>query len=169
MQFLSPSRRWRALAPAGFALLLAIAAHAQALPGAVELGMTVQQLQQAVPGLRGVAHPAHLAGGLVGSWSGPVTVLAGVALAPTYFFAEGQLRRIESLASSDADAQAYDALLAWGRTAWGPELASAGPEGTYATWSSDLLDAYLQRTEDARRPQLRLVVKLHAGKDAGEL
>jgi hypothetical protein len=167
MQFPSLSRWRRGFALACFSLMVSTA-HAQVLPGAAELGMTVQQLQQAVP-LRAVPHPAHLAGGLAGSWSGPAIVLAGVALTPTFFFAEGQLRRIEYLAFPDADAQGYDALLAWGRAAWGPELASEGPEGTYATWSSDTLDAYLQRTGDAHRPQLRLVVKRHMGKDAGEL
>jgi hypothetical protein len=144
-------------------------AQAQDLPGAVQLGMTPQQLRQVVPDLQPVHRPVRLAGGLVGSWTGPPAALAGVPMAPTYFFADGELRRIEYLASSDADAQAYDALLAWGRKTWGPELASQGPEGAYATWNSDTTEVYLQRTGDARRPQLRLVIKAAAGKDASEL
>lgn len=161
----SPWRR--ALALACLAGLMA-SAQAQDLPGAVQLGMTPQQLQQAEPGLQPVHRPVRLAGGLVGSWSGPPVALGGVAMAPTYFFAEGGLRRIEYLAP-DADAQAYDALLAWGRRNWGQELASQGPEGAYATWSSDAMEVYLQRTGDARRPQLRLVIKAATGKDASEL
>jgi hypothetical protein len=158
----------RALVPACLALLLSTA-QAEVLPGAAQFGMNVQQLHGAVPGLHAVPRPAHLAGGLAGSWTGPATAVAGVAMTPTYFFAEGELRRIEYLASADADARAYDALLSWGRTSWGPELASDGPEGAYASWSSDTIDAYLQRTDDARGPQLRLVIKAHAGKDASEL
>jgi hypothetical protein len=90
-------------------------------------------------------------------------------VAPTYFFADGELRRIEYLAPADADGHAYEALLSWGRRTWGPELASQGPEGAYATWNSDAMEVYLQRTGDARRPQLRLVIKATAGKDASEL
>lgn len=162
----SPWRR--ALALACLAALVA-SAQAQALPDAVQLGMTPQQLRQAVPGLQPVHRPVRLSGGLVGSWSGPPAALAGIPMAPTYFFADGELRRIEYLAAPDADAQAYDALLAWGRKAWGPELASQGPEGAYATWNSDTTEVYLQRTTDARGPQLRLVIKAAAGKDASEL
>jgi hypothetical protein len=168
MPLLARSLWRRALAPACFAALLA-SAHAQQLPEAVQLGMTPQQLQQAVPGLKPVHRAVHLAGGLAGNWTGPPAALAGVPMAPTYFFADGELRRIEYLAPPDVDAHAYDALLSWGRTAWGPELASQGPEGAYATWSSDALDVYLQRTSDARGTQLRLVIKQRVGKDAGEL
>jgi hypothetical protein len=161
--------RWRrAVALACLAALLA-SAHAQALPDAVQLGMTPQQLRQAVPALQPVHRPVRLAGGLVGSWTGPPAALAGVAVAPTYFFADGELRRIEYLAPADADGHAYEALLSWGRRTWGPELASQGPEGAYATWNSDAMEVYLQRTGDARRPQLRLVIKATAGKDASEL
>lgn len=168
MQF-PPLSSWRrALAPACLAFLLANS-HAQALPDAVQFGMTPQQLRQAVPGLQPVHRPVRLAGGLAGSWTGPAAALAGVTMAPTYFVADGELRRIEYLAQPDADAQAYDALLSWGRRTWGPELASKGPEGAYATWNSDAMEVYLQRTGDARRPQVRLVMKAAAGKDASEL
>lgn len=168
MQFPALSPWLRAFAFACLAALMA-SAQAQDLPDAVQLGMTTQQLRQAVPGLQPVHRPVRLAGGLVGSWTGPPAALAGVPMAPTYFFAEGELRRIEYLAAPDADAQAYDALLSWGRKAWGPELASQGPEGAYATWSSDTMEVYLQRSGDALRPQLRLVIKAVAGKDAREL
>ena len=144
---------------------VAAAAHAQSLPGAVTLGMSVPQLQQARPTLKHVAHPARLAGGLVGSWSDASLSVAGVVLTPTFFFAEGRLERIEYLAR-DGGAANYATLLAWGRNTWGAELASTAPEGSYATWSSGDTDAYLQL---AHGEQLRLVVKHRALKDAGEL
>jgi hypothetical protein len=144
------------------------AALAQDLPGGVQLGVSAQQLQETVPALRRVPRPAHLAGGLVGAWSGPPVEMAGVALTPTFFFADGQLRRIEYLASP-ARAGAFDALVAWGRAAWGPELASEAPEGAYATWTHDGIDAYLQRTGSAQRPQVRLVVKQRVVKDDSQL
>lgn len=166
--FLVPSSWRRALVFACMAALLA-SAQAQDLPGGAQLGMSRQQLRQALPGLRPVHRPVRLAGGLVGSWTGPAAALAGVAMAPTYFFAQGELRRIEYLAAPDADAQSFDALLAWGRGNWGPELASQGPEGSYATWSPDGMAVYLQRTGGGERPQVRLVIKADEGKDASEL
>ncbi len=143
--------------------------HAQDLPAGVALGMTVQQLKQAVAGLAPVPRPARLAGGLVGSWVGPPLQLAGVDLTPTYFFAQGQLRRVDYLAADRQSATAFDALLAWARAAWGQELASQAPEGAYASWTQGELDAYLQQTSVAGRPQVRLVIKRRVLKDAGEL
>jgi hypothetical protein len=148
---------------AACALFACASAQAQALPGGAQLGMAVPQLQQAVPGLKPVPHPAHLAGGLVGSWSGPTIDVAGAALVPTFFLAEGQLARVEYLATPEA----YAPLLAWGRAQWGAELASDSPEGTYATWSNGEFDAYLQETHG--RPQVRLVIKRRVLKDASAL
>lgn len=147
-------------------VLLAAAACAQALPGGVALGMSPQELRQAQPTLAPLRHPPRLGGGLVGRWSGPAVDVAGVALAPTFFFADDQLERVDYLASADAGAPAFAALLAWGRAAWGPELASRGPEGEYATWTNDALDVYLRRTGAG---QVRLVIKRHAEKGASEL
>jgi hypothetical protein len=154
----------RAIASLSLALLAA-AAHAQALPGGAQLGMSAQQLRDAVPALERVPRPVRMAGGLVGSWRGPSVEVGGVWLAPTFFLAEGELRRVEYLAPADA----YESLLAWGRSTWGPELASQGSEGAYATWTSGTTQAYLQQTGGAQRPQVRLVVKLIATRDAGEL
>src|SRR5205085_11606440 len=106
------------------ALLAAAQAHAQSLPGGGQIGMTVPQLQQAVPGLKPVARPARLAGGLVGSWSGPEVDIEGIAFTPTFFFADAQLRRVEYVTTAGATAGALDALVAWGRAQCGPELAS---------------------------------------------
>jgi len=162
----SPARRLAALL-ATFCFTVA-PAHAQGLPGGVSLGMTVPQLQDAQPALTRVPHPARLAGGLVGSWSGQPADIAGVSLVPTFFFADGQLQRIEYLAR-DGGPAAYASLLAWGRRAWGAELAANEPEGAYASWSSDDTDAYLQLASASRGGQLRLVVKRRVVKDAGEL
>jgi hypothetical protein len=149
--------------------LFSVAAHAQTLPGGVQLGMTLQQLQQTVPALKPVAHPARLAGGLIGSWSGSAIQVAGVALTPTFFLADAHLRRVEYLASWSDGARAFDALLIWGRAAWGPELASQNPEGAYATWTNGEVDAYLQRTSAPQGSRVRLVIKRRLVKDGGEL
>lgn len=154
----------RILRAAVLALLLP-AAQAHELPGAVQLGMTAEQLQQAIPALQPVRRPARLAGGLVGSWSGAPVDLEGVALTPTFYMADGQLQRIEYLAQPGVGAQAFDALVRWGRAAFGPESASGGPEGQYATWADEAMDVYLQRTP----AQVRLVVKQRVLKDASEL
>jgi len=149
--------------------LLAVAAHAQALPGGAQLGMNAQQLRDVVPGLARVPRPVRMAGGLVGSWRGPAVDIAGVLLAPTYFLAEGELRRVEYVADADTAANGYESLLAWGRSLWGPELASQGSEGAYAAWTGDKLQAYLQLAGGGQRSQLRLVVKLRSTRDASEL
>jgi len=154
-----PARRMRIL----FFLLPAVAA-AQSVPGGVALGMSAAQLQQADPAAARVPHPARLAGGLVGSWSGSAVQLANVALTPTFFFANGELRRVEYLAR-EGSAAGYAALLAWGRATWGDELASTAPEGAYASWDTPELQAYLQFSGN----QLRLVTRKRVLKDAGEL
>lgn len=150
---------------AALLVLLLPAAQGHDLPGGVQLGMNADQLQQAVPTLQPARRPARLAGGLVGSWSGAAVDVAGVALAPTFYMADGQLQRIEYLAPAGAGAQAFDALVGWGRAAFGPEMASGGPEGRYAAWSADTIDVYLQHTSS----QVRLVVKQRVLKDAGQL
>lgn len=146
------------------ALGLCATAHAQAVPGGARLGMTVPQLRQAVPSLQRVARPARLAGGLAGRWSAPALHVAGVALKPTFFFAAGELRRVEYLAT-DADPASFTALRNWGRARWGAELGAWDPDASFASWASDDVDAYLQRSG----PKLRLVLKRRELKDASEL
>ena len=144
------------------------AARAQALPGAVSLGLTLPELQQSHPSLWRGPQPARLAGGLVVMWSEADIDVAGVAVTPTFFFADGQLQRVEYLARDGAPAS-YAALLAWGRSQWGAELAANAHEGAYASWSTGDMDAYLQLANTARGEQVRLVVKRRVEKDAGEL
>jgi hypothetical protein len=140
----------------------------QPLPGGVALGMSLPQLQQALPQLKRVPHPARLAGGLVGAWSADALDASGVSLTPTFYFADGQLQRVEYLARPGGP-EAFAALIAWARSAWGAELSANEPEGAYASWSSDEADAYLQLTNAAHGGQLRFVVKRRVLKDAGEL
>ena len=145
-------------------LLLPAVACAQPVPGGFTLGMSPAQLQQADASLTRIPRPVRLAGGLVGNWSGSALQLANMTLTPTFYFAEGELRRVEYLAR-DGGAATYEALLAWGRAKWGQELASNAPEGAYATWDTPELQAYLQLSG----AQVRLVTKKRVLKDASEL
>ncbi|WP_239024241.1 hypothetical protein [Ramlibacter humi] len=166
MRFRFLSRAARTLiALAAFACATSIAGP---LPGGLSLGMTVPEMQQAQPGLKRVPHPARLAGGLVGSWSADEVRLAGVALLPTFYIADGQLARVEYLAREGGPAS-YSSLLAWARGTWGAELASNAPEGSYASWEGEEVDAYLQLANTAAGPQTRLVIKRRVLKDASEL
>lgn len=144
------------------------AAIAPPLPGGVALGMTVPQLQQVQPALKRVPHPARLAGGLVGSWSGSAVAVAGLALTPTFYLSDGQLQRVEYLAREGGPA-AFAALLAWARASWGVELAATDAESASASWSTDDMDAYLQLASPGPGGPVRLVVKHRVLKDASEL
>jgi hypothetical protein len=146
----------------------AIASAAPALPGNVQLGMSIEQLREAVPALVRVPRPQRMAGGLVGSWSAPAIEVAGVQLTPTFYFAGQVLQRIE-YAGGAADApKAFDALRAWARSRWSQELASQGAEGSYASWATEDADVYLQMT-NGERAEVRLVIKRRVLKDGGEL
>lgn len=168
MRFLSLASTRCRLLLASFGLALAPAAPAEPLPGGAVLGMTVPQLQQAEPALKRVPHPTRLTGGLVGSWSGTTVQVAGVALTPTYFFADGRLLRIEYLASSGSSGE-FAALLARGRDALGEALVSSAPEGAYANWDIEDMQVYLQFTKTSRGEQVRLVAKRRVLKDGREL
>ncbi len=161
----------RALGALG--LLAAGALHAQALPSGVHFGMTAEELQATLPGVERVQHPQHLAGGLAGSWRAPATMVAGLLFEPVYFFAGSQLRRVEWVASADAlpdlGAAAFARIVAWGRSNFGPELASSDPGSAYAAWVQGDTDVYAQRTSDPRRTSVRLVYKERQLKDASEL
>ena len=139
------------------------------MPGGASLGMSADQLQQSVRSARRVPHPTRLGGGLVGSWSAAPIDLCGVTLAPTFFFADGELRRVEYLAT-DAAPSAFDALRRCGRAQWGAELATQDPNAAFASWATADTDIYLQQSTAAQqRPTLRLVMKRRALKDADEL
>lgn len=163
----------RILSLGAFAVATSIAAHAQALPPAVHMGMTAQELQAALPTTEPVPHPQRLSGGLLGSWRGERAPIAGLMFKPTYYFAAGRLKRIEYDATAqglpDGGEAAFSALLQWGRDAFGNELAALDPGSTYVSWSSSDLDVILQRTGDARRANLRLIYKQRVLRDASEL
>ncbi|VTU28326.1 hypothetical protein SRS16CHR_04244 [Variovorax sp. SRS16] len=157
------------------ALLAASAAlHAQALPLGVRLGMTAGELQAAaLPGLERVPRPQRLAGGLAGSWRAAPMTVAGLSFEPVFYFAEGTLRRMEWVADADArpdlGAAAFADLVAWGRSAFGPELGSNDPGSAYAAWVQADTDIYAQRTSDPRHASVRLVYKVRQVRDASEL
>lgn len=85
----------RALAASAL-FVAAGAPHAQALPPGVRLGMTVDELQAALPAAERVQRPQRLGGGLLGSWRGEPVQMAGLLFEPTFFFAASELRRVES-------------------------------------------------------------------------
>jgi hypothetical protein len=162
----------RALAGALFALGAA-AAHAQALPPGVQLGMSEDQLRAALPGLEHVQRPLRLAGGLAGSWRAAPSVIAGLPFEPVFYFAGGELRRVEWSAAveqlPDLGAAAFGEILAWGRSNFGPELASSDPGSAYAAWVQGDADIYVQRNSDPRHASVRLVYKMRVLKDGSEL
>lgn len=152
------------------ALPLPVSANAsQLLPGNARLGMSAEQLHESIPALTRVAHPLRMSGGLIGSWSAPAIDVAGVAFTPTFFFSDGELRRVEYVAAAADAPAAFAAVRDWGRAQWGAELASDSPEGAYASWSGDEMDIYLQLARTRQPAQVRLVIKRHVEKDASEL
>ncbi len=83
-------------------LFLAVTAlHAQALPAGVRFGMSAEELRAALPDLARVQRPQRLAGGLAGTWHAAPTQFAGVVFEPVFFFAGGELRRVEWVAAAD--------------------------------------------------------------------
>ncbi len=166
------TRLFRALGALALTAVMG-AAHAQALPAGVRLGMTAQQLQAAVPGAERVHRPQRLAGGLSGTWRAAPMRVAGLSFEPVFFFAEGLLRRVEWAAPANAlpdlGAAAFAELVAWGRGNFGPELGSSDPGSAYAAWVQGDTDIYAQRVSDPRHASVRLVYKARQLKDASEL
>ncbi len=147
-------------------------APVQPLPDGVELGMGVDALRQALPGIAHVPRPQRLSGGLVGQWRLAPVVIAGLEGTQTFFFAGRELRRVEFVADAsalaDAGAAAYGELLQFGRSSYGSETAANDPSGSYAAWTRGDLEVYAQRVP-APRATVRWVVKRSEGKDASEL
>lgn len=166
------SKSLRALAAVA-SLLAAHAATAQALPSGVRLGMSADELQATLPDVERVQHPQRLAGGLAGNWRAGPTRMAGLSFEPVFFFAGGQLRRVEWVAATatkpDLGAAAFAEIVAWGRRSFGPELGSNDPGSAYAAWVQGDCDVYAQRTRDPRHASVRLVYKARLLKDASEL
>lgn len=147
-------------------------APVQALPEGVELGMGVDALRQALPGIAHVSRPQRLSGGLVGQWRLAPVFIAGLEGTQTFFFAARELRRVEFVADAselaDGGAAAYGELLHFGRSSYGAETAANDPSGSYAAWTRGDLEVYAQRVP-APRATVRWVVKRSEGKDASEL
>ena len=129
-------------------------------------------LRDAVPGAARVLRPQRLAGGLAGLWRLEPVVIAGLSGAQTFFFSGRELRRVEFVADAsdlaDGGAAAFGALLAFGRSTYGPETAANDPSGSYAAWTQGGLEVYAQRVP-APRATVRWVIKQSEGKDASEL
>eukprot|EP01037_Dinobryon_pediforme_P012575 gene12575-12665_t len=144
----------------------------QPLPAGVELGMGADALREAVPSAARVPRPQRLAGGLAGLWRLEPVVIAGLSGAQTFFFGGRELRRVEFVADAsdlaDGGAAAFGALLAFGRSTYGPETAANDPSGSYAAWTQGGLEVYAQRVP-APRATVRWVIKQSEGKDASEL
>jgi len=161
-----------ALAATAF-VLTAQVATAQALPPGVRLGMSAEELQAALPGAEHVQRPQRLAGGLAGTWRAAPAQVAGLSFEPVFFFAGGQLRRVEWVAATaaapDLGAEAFAEIVAWGRQSFGPELGSNDPGSAYAAWVQGDCDVYVQRISDPRHASVRLVYKARQLKDASEL
>lgn len=149
-----------------------VPAPLQPLPAGVELGMGADALRDAVPGAAPVPRPQRLAGGLAGLWRLEPVVIAGLSGAQTFFFSGRELRRVEFVADAsdlaDGGAAAFGALLAFGRSTYGPETAANDPSGSYAAWTQGGLEVYAQRVP-APRATVRWVIKQSEGKDASEL
>ncbi len=147
------------------------ALQAQELPAGVQLGMSVEALQQALPGLERVTRPQRLAGGLAGWWRWPAQV-AGLPGYQTFFFQAGLLRRVEFFADTrdlpDAGAAAFERIVSWGRSVYGPERAARDSGSSYATWALEDSDVY---TQNVTAPQagVRLVYKARQARDASAL
>ncbi|MBT2303540.1 hypothetical protein J7E70_24135 [Variovorax paradoxus] len=136
--------------------------------------MTADELQAALPGLERVQRPQRLAGGLAGNWRAAPATVAGLSFEPIFYFGGGQLRRVEWVAAAQAEpdlgAAAFAEIVAWGRSAFGPELSSSDPGSAYAAWVQGDTDVYAQRvTSDPRRASVRVVYKVRQQKDASEL
>ena len=146
--------------------------RAQALPEGADLGATPAELLRAMPGLEKVARPTRMAGGLAGLWRSAPVAVAGVPGNYTFFLAGGQVRRIEFWADAPADPSAadaaFDALAAWGRALYGPEMPSGGPGARYAAWSRPGVDIYLQQAPPPRAG-VRLVRVARALRDGSAL
>jgi len=169
----APSRLSRWFGAGMLCLAAVVSAHAQSLPPGVHLGMSAEDLRAALPSAERVPRPQRLSGGLLGSWRGAPAPMAGLVFAPTFFFADAQLRRVEFAASAqdlpDGGAAAFAELLQWGRGAFGAEIAANDPGSAYAAWRSGDVDVYVQRAGDPRHASVRLVYKQRELRDGSEL
>ncbi len=171
--FFSPLRRLPTVLAIAAACLACATVHAQALPPGVQIGMSADALQAALPTVERVARPQRLPGGLAGSWRLAPTMLAGLPFEATFYFAGSTLRRVEYVAAAqiepDRGAGAFAQLLEWGRAAFGPEVGARDPGNAYASWVSGDTDVYAQHVDEPRRASVRLVYKARQLKDGGEL
>ena len=152
--------------------LVWLPASAQELPAGVRFGMGVDDLRTVLPTAEVVRRPERLAGGLAGTWRLADTQVAGLAGSQVFYFAAGQLRRVEFQADTgavpDGGAAAFDRLLAWGRERYGPERPAQDAVARIAGWSDAGQDLYL-RLATQPRASLKLVFSARPPRDDRQL
>jgi hypothetical protein len=150
--------------------MLPVALHAQEMPAGVVLGMSAEELRRVVPPLEKVRRPQRMAGGLVGAWRSPDVQVLGLNGEQTFFFAHDRLDRVEFVGSAPdepGNAQAFDRIVAWGRSLYGQEIAAADAGARYAEWTAGDTEVYAQYR--GAHAGVRLVYRLRADRDASQL
>ncbi len=159
-----------------WALALSIAAvapsalHAQEMPAGVVLGMSAEELRHAISPLEKVRRPQRMAGGLVGAWRAPDVQVLGLSGEQTFFFVHDRLDRVEFVGSASdepGNLQAFDRIVAWGRSLYGQEIAADDAGARYAAWSAGDTEVYAQC--GGAHASVRLVYRLRAERDASQL
>jgi hypothetical protein len=146
------------------------ASHAQELPAGVTLGMPADELRHVLPELEKVRRPQRMTGGLVGTWRSPPIQMLGLEGRETFFFAQARLTRVEfvgSTADGADNSNAFDRIVAWGRTHYGQEIAANDAGASYAEWSVGDMEVYAQYA--AAKAEVRLIYKLRPERDASQL
>ena len=142
------------------------AARAQGLPPGVMLGMSASDPRRALPQVQAVPRPPRTAGGLVGPRRSADVAVQGVTGQQDYYFAGGQLRRVEfvgSAAEGADNAQAFDRLVSWGRSVYGQEVGANDDPAQYAQWRVGDTQVYAEQS--TRPDNVRLVYTLVAARD----
>jgi hypothetical protein len=146
------------------------ALHAQEMPAGVALGMSAEELRHVMPQLEKVRRPQRMAGGLVGAWRAPAVQVLGLSGEQTFFFAHERLDRVEFAGSAPdepGNLQAFDRIVAWGRSVYGQEIAADDAGARYAEWTAGDTEVYAQF--GGARASVRLVYKLRQERDASQL
>jgi hypothetical protein len=147
------------------------AVRAQQLPQGVVLGMSADELRRAVPDVEKVRRPVRMAGGLVGSWCSTPVQVFGLTGQQTFYFAGNRLTRVEfvgNAADASANAEAFNQIIAWGRSLDGPGIYANDAQGSsYAEWGAGDTEIYAQYVGGSGG--VRLVYKRKPDRDASQL
>ena len=172
----TPRPALRAIMAFALALLFVGPALAQALPPAIHVGMSSDELQAAGLDLRRVSRPERMANGARGLWQQTAQPGDdGLVFDITYFVRGASVDRIDLqlAAAPDGPMAAYERIVATLRTQLGSELRSKESVGNSlsetASWAAKDQDvaAYLSGARDAEK--VRIVYKRRELKDASTL